>query len=72
MPIHRGRTSKKGSKNSYYQWGHHGKRYSFRSGSKRSRKMAREKAARQARAAFANGWRGRGGSRRVSKRNSKK
>lgn len=46
MPIYKG----KDSKGSYYQWGQHGKKYRGRG--------ARSKAARQGRAAYANGYRG--------------
>lgn len=46
MPVHKGRDSK----GIYYQWGNHGKKYRG--------KDAKEKAARQGRAAHAHGYRG--------------
>jgi hypothetical protein len=54
MPVKRG----KDSKGSYYQWGDSGKKYHYTAGDKSSREQAREKAARQGRAARASGYRG--------------
>ena len=49
MPVRRS----KDSKGSYYQFGHHGKKYYYVSGSKRSRTIAINKAKRQGRAEHA-------------------
>ncbi len=54
MPVHRGQDSK----GPYYQWGNHGKKYHYKSGSQRSRELAKDKAHKQGVAAHASGWRG--------------
>lgn len=54
MPVKR----KDDSKGPYYQWGQHGKKYRFKPNNKISRKIAKDKAQRQADAAYANGYRG--------------
>lgn len=54
MPIHR----KTDSKGPYYQWGNSGKKYYYKSGSKRSRETAIDKAKKQAVAIYASGWKG--------------
>lgn len=54
MPIKRGVSSQ----GPYYQWGNHGKKYYYKSGSKISRERAKAKAELQMRAARANGYRG--------------
>lgn len=46
MPVMRG----KDSKGPYYSWGKKGKKYYYKSGSERSREMARAKASKQGRA----------------------
>ena len=53
-PIKRGRDSK----GSYMRWGGSGKKYYYKAGSKASREKARKKAHKQAKAAFAGGYRG--------------
>lgn len=52
MPIHRGRENTRG----YYQWGH-GKKYYYIINNFTSRERAYAKAALQAKAAYANGYR---------------
>ncbi len=52
MPIH----NKKDNLGSYYIWGFHGKKYYYNSSSKRSQKIAYNKAVKQAQAAHANGY----------------
>lgn len=54
MPIKQG----KDSTGDYYQWGNGGKKYYFDANSKESRKKARNRALRQARAIFASGYKG--------------
>ena len=54
MPVHR-RTDSKGT---YYQWGGSGKKYYYTSGNARSRTVAKNKAAKQGRAAYASGYNG--------------
>jgi len=54
MPVHRVRKNGKPG----YRWGKHGKVYTYKPGSKKSREAARRKAARQGRAAYAHGYRG--------------
>lgn len=54
MPIQR-RQDKKGV---YYQWGNHGHKYYFNPASKVSTLSAHQRAYLQAKAAFANGYRG--------------
>jgi hypothetical protein len=56
MPVHNG----KDSLGSFYQWGNHGHKYYYISGNSRSRLSARGKATRQGRAAYANGYKGKG------------
>lgn len=51
MPIHRG----KDSKGPYYQWGSQ-KKYYYKSGNKKSREAAYQKAHKQAIAIYASGW----------------
>lgn len=52
MPIHR-RVNKEGT---YYQWGNSGKKYYYQPKNKKSRTIAYNKAARQAAAAYASGY----------------
>jgi hypothetical protein len=54
MPIRRS----KDSKGSFYQWGKTGKKYYYEAGNERSRKAAKAKAEKQARAAHASGYEG--------------
>lgn len=54
MPVHR---TTAGSKPAY-QWGEHGKKYTFKAGDKASRRAAKAKATAQGQAAHANGYRG--------------
>ena len=54
MPVHRG----KDAQGPFYQWGDSGRKYRYRSGDAASREQAKEKAARQGRAARAHGYRG--------------
>jgi hypothetical protein len=54
MPIHEG----KDDKGTFYQWGQRGKKYYYKSFSDRSKKIAYNRALRQARAAYAHGYRG--------------
>jgi len=42
----------------YYQWGEHGKKYFFDPDNPEAKTMAKNKALRQGRAAFAHGYRG--------------
>jgi len=53
MPIHRG----KDSKGPFYQWGTQ-KKYYYKAGNVKSRKLAYEKAKKQAVAIYASGWKG--------------
>ena len=53
MPIKRG-TDTKGS---FYRWGSRGKKYYYKTGNTSSRNRAKQKAQRQARAAYASGYR---------------
>lgn len=53
MPIHRG-TDALGY---YYQWGQHGHKYYYAPGNGLSRQYARERARKQARAAYSRGYR---------------
>jgi len=72
MPVHK-RTDSQGKK--FYQWGNHGKRYYYLVNSKKSEEMAKQKAAKQGRAAFAHGYRSKGsrhGGSRRSRRTSRK
>jgi len=46
MPVQRG----KDSKGPFYRWGNSGHKYHYKSGSKRSRELAHNKAAKQGRA----------------------
>jgi hypothetical protein len=54
MPIH----TETDSEGPYCQWGNHGKKYRYTSGSARGETFACKKAGRQAAAAHANGWHG--------------
>ena len=54
MPVHR----RQDSNGPYFQWGNHGKKYYYIANNKRSRELAKEKAAKQGRAAYAAGYRG--------------
>lgn len=51
MPIHRG----KNSIGPYYQWGTQ-KKYYYKSGNKKSREIAKDKARQQMIAIYATGW----------------
>jgi len=51
MPVQRG----KDEKGPYYSWGKSGKRYRYKPGSERSRKLAHAKASKQGRAIKARG-----------------
>ena len=51
MPIHRGNDTG----GPYYQWGNK-KKYYYKSGSKRSREYAKNKATKQAIAIYSSGW----------------
>lgn len=53
MPVHSGRDNKGG----YFQWGEHGKKYHYGSTSA-SKKISKQKATNQGRAAYANGYKG--------------
>lgn len=53
MPVHRGHDRY----GTYYQWGTHGHKYYYTPDA-RSRNLAREKAGKQGRAAYAHGYRG--------------
>jgi hypothetical protein len=53
MPIYRG----KDEAGYFYRWGKHGKKYYFDPHNPSSAKEAKNKAGRQARAAYAHGWR---------------
>jgi hypothetical protein len=55
MPIHTGSDSQ----GTYIQWGGHGKKYYYGSGSGMTMSEARSAAGRQAAAAYAHGYRGR-------------
>lgn len=52
MPVHKGHDSN----GSYYQWGHHGKKYYF--SSTHGAASARRRAGLQGQAAYSNGYRG--------------
>jgi hypothetical protein len=52
MPIH----IKKDKLGIYFIWGNHGKKYYFNENSERSKKIAYRKAAKQAQAAYSNGY----------------
>lgn len=52
--MHRG----KDGDGPYYQWGGAGKKYHYKSGDKRSRETAKEKATKQGQAVRASGYRG--------------
>lgn len=52
MPVHRG----KDFNGPYYQWGNHGAKYYYHSGSKLSRDGAKKRAAKQGAAAHAAGY----------------
>lgn len=54
MPVHQGRDSI----GPYYQWGDHGKKYYYKPNDEKSRKDAQAKAAKQGRAAYASGYKG--------------
>ena len=56
MPIHTG--DDRNGLGPYWQWGNHGAKYHFTPGNDTSRKAAYHKAARQAAAAHAHGYRG--------------
>jgi hypothetical protein len=56
MPIHQGYTTRNGKTYGYYQWGNQ-KKYLYIPGNERSRKMARQKAVRQAQAVYSAGYR---------------
>lgn len=53
MPIHQGEDGG----GPYYQWGDHGKKYYYKHGDITGKANAREKAGKQARAAYASGYR---------------
>ncbi|MDR3598173.1 hypothetical protein [Clostridium sp.] len=57
MPVHRGE-SEEGKP--YYQWGHHGKKYTYKRDDSRSRTRAKQLAERQGRAAYSHGYQGSG------------
>jgi hypothetical protein len=46
------------SKGAYYQWGDSGAKYHFKDNSKTGKQTAKEKADKQGRAAYANGYKG--------------
>lgn len=54
MPV----TKHTDSKGSYYIWGTHGKKYYYIPNNKASRELAKQKAYKQAKAAFSNGYKG--------------
>ena len=56
MPVNRRRDKRGG----FFQWGDHGKKYYYTIGDKTSREEAKRKATLQGRAAFTNGYRGKG------------
>lgn len=56
MPVRRGRDSK----GNYYQWGFNGHKYYYVSSNTRSRLQAKARAETQERAAYSNGYRGKG------------
>jgi hypothetical protein len=52
MPIHGG----KNKKGNFVRWGRRGKKYYYESGNKSSERRARKKARKQAKAAYASGY----------------
>lgn len=54
MPIH----NREDAGGPYFQWGEHGKKYYYKHGDAAGKADARDKAGRQARAAYAHGYKG--------------
>lgn len=52
MPIHRGKTQIDGVRLSYYQYGNHGKKYTYFAGDKEGREKAYKKAEKQMKAIY--------------------
>ncbi len=54
MPVHRTTVGGRPA----YQWGNHGKKYSYKAGNKASASAAKRKAGKQGQAAHTNGYHG--------------